>query len=165
LLPITFCQHNYLNFCDAATASRSTRLFRLLSECPFTLIHLTSCGCMAVSISSHKSRFSTGFLLDFFHPRFIHPLIQFCWKVLMISALSLWICTRQGSVRTFRASITARISIRLLVVSWAPPVISRSLPFHCSSAAQPPGPGFPLQAPSVNTITVFLSDILLGNRC
>src|SRR5699024_1470545 len=134
-------------------------------EWPFTLIHLTSCGCMAVSISSHKSRFSTGFLLVFFLPPFILPLFQFCWKVLLISALWLGLCPMQGSVRAFWDSTTARISIRLLVVSWAPPVISRSLPFHCSSAPQPPGPGFPLQAPSVNTITVFLSDILLGNRC
>jgi hypothetical protein len=39
--------------------------------------------------------------------------------------------------------------MRWFVVREAPPVTVRSLPMSMMSAAQPPGPGFPVQAPSV----------------
>src|SRR4051794_29943481 len=43
--------------------------------------------------------------------------------------------------------------MRLLVVSGSPPASSRSLSPMRSSTAQPPGPGFPRHAPSVNIST------------
>src|SRR5436305_6088188 len=43
--------------------------------------------------------------------------------------------------------------MRLLVVSASPPAISRSVLPVRNSAAQPPGPGFPRHAPSVNIST------------
>src|SRR5437868_8502774 len=43
--------------------------------------------------------------------------------------------------------------MRLLVVSGSPPDISRSVLPVRSSTAQPPGPGFPRHAPSVNIST------------
>src|SRR5438270_2030303 len=43
--------------------------------------------------------------------------------------------------------------MRLLVVSGSPPEISRSILPVRSSTAQPPGPGFPRHAPSVNIST------------
>ena len=54
------------------------------------------------------------------------------------------------------ASITAVSSMRLLVVSGEPPcIVLRRLP-EISNTPQPPGPGFPLQAPSVYISTVFV---------
>jgi hypothetical protein len=45
--------------------------------------------------------------------------------------------------------------MRLLVVSASPPLISFSRLPERISAAQPPGPGLPLQAPSAWMMTVF----------
>jgi hypothetical protein len=45
--------------------------------------------------------------------------------------------------------MAAMSSMRLLVVCGSPPLSSRVWPFHCRIAPQPPGPGFPEQAPSV----------------
>ena len=64
--------------------------------------------------------------------------------------------------RAFRASrprITAVISMRLLVVSRSPPDDSISLPVAGwrRMKAQPPGPGLPLHAPSVNSCTSGVS--------
>jgi hypothetical protein len=39
--------------------------------------------------------------------------------------------------------------MRWFVVTGSPPESSRSMPPSMTSAAQPPGPGFPEQAPSV----------------
>ena len=47
------------------------------------------------------------------------------------------------------ARITAVSSMRLFVVAASAPEISRSCPPNSKSAAQPPGPGLPRQAPSV----------------
>jgi len=58
-----------------------------------------------------------------------------------------------------RARITAIISMRLLVVSFSRPElpeIAFSFPFSIIIAAQPPGPGFPRQLPSVYTIISFI---------
>ena len=49
--------------------------------------------------------------------------------------------------------MTAVSSMRLFVVWLVPPQSSRSLPCQRSSAPQPPGPGLPLQAPSVKIST------------
>src|SRR5690242_15764149 len=54
-------------------------------------------------------------------------------------------------------------SIRLLVVSGSPPETSRSLSPVRRSAAQPPGPGFPRHAPSVN-ISTSGSSLTSGNE-
>ena len=49
--------------------------------------------------------------------------------------------------------MTANSPIRLLVLSRSPPLPINSLPVFLSRRmnAQPPGPGLPLQAPSVNS--------------
>ena len=57
--------------------------------------------------------------------------------------------TTQGSFRISSASMTAVSSMRLLVVSAAPPDSSFSVSLYRRMAPQPPGPGLPLQAPSV----------------
>jgi hypothetical protein len=49
--------------------------------------------------------------------------------------------------------IAAINSMRLFVVSASPPASSRSFSPVRNSAAQPPGPGFPRQAPSVKIWT------------
>ena len=64
--------------------------------------------------------------------------------------------TSQGSFRAERASMTARSSMRLFVVSRSPPESSFSRPMQLSMAAQPPGPGLPEQAPSVYMQTFFI---------
>ena len=45
--------------------------------------------------------------------------------------------------------MAAMSSIRLFVVCGSPPCSSFSVPFQRSTTPQPPGPGFPLHAPSV----------------
>ena len=57
--------------------------------------------------------------------------------------------TSQGSLSCSRARITAVSSIRLFVVFASPPESSFSIPRYSRIAPQPPGPGLPLQAPSV----------------
>src|SRR6476619_1902388 len=58
--------------------------------------------------------------------------------------------TRHGRLSASRPLIAAISSIRLLVVSGSPPDSSRSLPPVRRSTPQPPGPGLPRHAPSVN---------------
>ena len=61
-------------------------------------------------------------------------------------------CSRTvaGLVRLSSAWMAAISSIRLLVVpALSPPQISLVREPYLSSAPQPPGPGLPLQAPSV----------------
>src|SRR5207302_10058670 len=77
--------------------------------------------------------------------------------------LSVWSRTRQGRLSASRPLIAARSSIRLLVVSASPPAISRSLSPVRNSAAQPPGPGLPRHAPSVNISTAG-SSVTSGNE-
>src|SRR6204780_720987 len=63
------------------------------------------------------------------------------------------------------AAIAAVISMRLLVVSFSKPDNSFSWPSQRSTAPQPPGPGLPLQAPSVKISTVaLLSSEAIGLR-
>jgi len=57
--------------------------------------------------------------------------------------------TSHGRFKAESASITAISSMRLLVVLGSPPNSSFSTAPERSSTPQPPGPGLPLQAPSV----------------
>src|SRR4051794_41890801 len=59
----------------------------------------------------------------------------------------------QGRFSACSARIAASSSIRLLVVSGSPPDISFSRAPERMIAPQPPGPGLPLQAPSVKIST------------
>src|SRR5687768_2183841 len=61
--------------------------------------------------------------------------------------------TRLGRLSASSARITAVSSMRLLVVAASPPHSSFSTPLARSSAPQPPGPGFPRQAPSLKIST------------
>jgi hypothetical protein len=61
--------------------------------------------------------------------------------------------TVQGRFSACRARIAAIISMRLLVVSGSPPENSFSCGPERTIAPQPPGPGLPLQAPSVKIWT------------
>ena len=67
----------------------------------------------------------------------------------MTYLLSEYSSTTHGSFKSASARSTAVISMRLFVVLASPPEISFSTPFHSRIAPQPPGPGLPLQAPSV----------------
>src|ERR1051326_1740714 len=61
--------------------------------------------------------------------------------------------TDDGLFRDSNARIAAIISMRLLVVANSPPEISFSRRPERRMAPQPPGPGFPEQAPSVKIST------------
>ena len=101
-----------------------------------------------VSNSCHKSAFLTGSLLAVFQPRFFHPSSHSVtpfwtyWESVQSS-------TELLCFRARRAKMTALISMRLLVVSFAPPWMCFSWPPERNTAPHPPGPGLPLQAPSV----------------
>src|SRR4051795_7507635 len=60
----------------------------------------------------------------------------------------------QGRLSAARAPIAAISSMRLLVVSGSPPDSSFSRAPARITAPQPPGPGLPLQAPSVKISTL-----------
>src|SRR3954447_17848465 len=61
--------------------------------------------------------------------------------------------TRHGRFSASSPLMAAISSMRLLVVSGSPPASSLSLSPMRSSTPQPPGPGLPRQAPSVNSST------------
>ena len=100
----------------------------------------------------HRSTFLTGFLAAVFQPLTFHARIH-----LVIPSrtyvLSVYSATWDERSSASNAAIAAIISMRLLVVSGAPPDISRSFPRQRKMAPQPPGPGFPRHAPSVNIST------------
>src|SRR3954463_16071020 len=64
--------------------------------------------------------------------------------------------TLHGRVSASSARMAASISILLLVVSGSPPEISFSRAPARITAPQPPGPGLPLQAPSVKISTSLI---------
>src|SRR3954447_12595376 len=66
---------------------------------------------------------------------------------------SVWSTTSHGRFSASRARIAASSSIRLLVVKDSPPDNSFSRTPERITAPQPPGPGLPLQAPSVKIST------------
>src|SRR5690554_3880313 len=108
---------------------------------------------VASSSACHSSRFFTGFLSAVRQPFFFQPFIQLCTPFLTYW-LSVCSSTSQARVSALSASMAAVSSMRLLVVSSAPPHSSLVLSPYCRMAPQPPGPGLPEQAPSVWMITV-----------
>ncbi len=66
-------------------------------------------------------------------------------------------------VRVFSPSIAAWSSIRLLVVCAEAPEIDFCFLLYSKTAAQPPIPGLPEQAPSVCIVTVFIGDEFVGS--
>ena len=129
-------------------ASSSAISLPALPVWPFTQRQSISWRPTASSSACHKSWFFTGFLAAVFQPRFF----QFGSQSLMPSMTYLEsVCriTRQGRSSVFSASMAAVSSMRLFVVSGAPPCsVLRCLP-EISRTPQPPGPGLPLHAPSV----------------
>jgi hypothetical protein len=103
---------------------------------------------MASASLRHRSAFLTGFLAAVSQPFRCQPLIHL---VIPFSTYVLSVCrfTFAGRVSASRAWMAAISSIRLFVVCGSPPCSSFSVPFQRSTAPQPPGPGFPLHAPSV----------------
>jgi len=129
-------------------ASASARSLPGSPACPFTHTQLTSCGRIASVSRRHRSSFLTGFLAAVFQPLrcqpWIHLVIPFSTYVLSVCRL-----TVTGRVSASSAWMAAVSSIRLFVVSGSKPYISFSLPWQLITTPQPPGPGFPLHAPSV----------------
>src|SRR5215217_3192326 len=91
------------------------------------------------------------------------PLIQ---RLMPFRTYSLSVCntTVQGRFSASSALIAAVSSIRLLVVAGSPPESSRSTSPYFRIAAQPPGPGFGLQPPSVQISTACRSSGAKGGR-
>ena len=78
-----------------------------------------------------------------------------CQRVTPFLTYSLSVCstTRHGRFSVSSAVAAAVSSMRLLVVAGSAPDSSRSTPRNRRIAAQPPGPGFGLQPPSVQIST------------
>src|SRR6218665_6842 len=102
----------------------------------------------------HRSTFFTGCLAAVRQPLAFQPWIHSVMPLRTYS-LSRYSVTAQGRGRADSASITAVNSMRLLVVPSAPPNNAFSVGPERSSTPQPPGPGLPLQAPSVYISTWF----------
>src|SRR3954453_20268922 len=96
---------------------------------------------------SHRSRLATGLRLLFFQPRWRHPTYHLSRKQFTTYVESLTTSSGPSSVLT--ASSTAAISMRWLVVCGSAPLANAP---SGTAHAPPPGPGFPLHAPSVYTI-------------
>src|SRR5476649_282884 len=130
--------------------------------CPRTHFQVMLWRLHCSSSNCHRSAFFTGFLAAVFQPRFfqltIHsvmPFITYCESVTSN--------TSQGRLSSSRPRIAPINSMRLLVVLASPPQSSFSMPLQTSKAPQPPGPGLPLQAPSVNSSTLSLMPIYPEN--
>src|SRR5579864_9762725 len=136
----------------AAQARASTRSFSGWPLWPFTQCHSTRCGAAAATSSCHSSAFLTGFLSDV-----RQPLRCQLWIQRVIPSRTYWLSvlsrTAHGRFNASRPLMAAISSIRLLVVSGSPPDSSRSLCPMRSNTPQPPGPGLPRHAPSVNIST------------
>jgi hypothetical protein len=100
----------------------------------------------AVIRGSHRSWFATGFFALFTQPRASQPRHQPSRKQFTTYVESL--TTTSGPSRLVTAERAAWISIRWLVVDGSAPVPCRP---SCVAHAQPPGPGLPEHAPSVQT--------------
>src|SRR5687768_3269534 len=100
------------------------------------------------SRACHSSTFFTGCLVEVRQPFAFQPGSH---SVMPLSTYWLSTCsvTAQGRLSACSAWITAINSMRLLVVSLSPPYSSFSVAPDFINTPQPPGPGFPLQAPSV----------------
>ena len=137
----------------ASTASRSTRSFIGRREWPLTQRKGSPGRPRYSSISgSHRSRLATGWFWEFFQPRASQPRHQLSRKQLHdVGRVRHHLDRARFGTEVRSASSTAWISMRWLVVWAAPPEPHRS-PSGATAHAHPPGPGFPEQAPSVNTI-------------
>ena len=102
----------------------------------------------AASSACHRSWFLTGFFAAVFQPRAFQLSIH---SVMPCITYFESVCSRTARepLSALSASMAAISSMRLLVVSGSPPCISLRCGPAISTAPQPPGPGFPLQAPSV----------------
>ena len=102
---------------------------------------------------------ATGFLAEFVHPRSSQPCHQRSRKQFTTYVESLTTSSGPWLART--ASSAARISMRWLVLGSSRPeanVVSSS------AQAQPPGPGLPEQAPSVQTETAPAGTVIGAGR-
>src|SRR3954452_6425052 len=143
----------------AATASLSARSLRALWACsapvswPLTQCQRTSAW-RAISASSAMTRswFLTGAPAAVFQPFFFQPWIHLVMESRR-SVESVTMQTVAPAASDRSPSRAAVYSMRLLVVWPSPPDSSTgSAPSGPTTiAAQPPGPGLPLQAPSVHT--------------
>src|ERR1700736_3497295 len=138
---------------------------RLLSSCiawPLVQTHRVLCRATSSSSSRQRSLLITGFLALVSQFRFFQAWIHSVMPFFTYSE-SVITSTSHGSLMARSPSMAAVSSIRLLVVWGAQPNISRlRLPYR-RIHAQPPGPGLPIQAPSVMSRMVFIRAIS-GNQ-
>src|SRR5688572_23257134 len=131
-------------------ASTSARSFPALPSWPRTQCQSIAWPLLFTSSSRacHSSTFLTGCLVEVRQPLAFQPGSH---SVMPLSTywLSTYRLTAHGRLSACSAWITAISSMRLLVVSRSPPKSSFSVAPDFISTPQPPGPGFPLQAPSV----------------
>src|SRR4051812_34602154 len=143
----------------AATASWSARSLSTLCacsapvSCPLTQCQRTSAWrAISASRAMTRSWFLTGDPDAVFHPFFFHPWIHLVMES-SSSVESVTMHTVAPAASERRPCSAAVYSIRLLVVSGSLPLSSTGSapPGPQTIAAQPPGPGLPLHAPSVQT--------------
>jgi hypothetical protein len=109
---------------------------------------VTSCLLIASASRRHRSAFFTGLRAEVSQPLRCQPSIH------LVMPLSTYVLSVHSSTVAGRRSVSsawmaAISSIRLFVVSGSPPCSSFVTPFQRSTTPHPPGPGFPLHAPSV----------------
>ena len=102
---------------------------------------------------------ATGFLAEVVQPRSIQPCHQRSRKQLTTYVESLTTSSGPSLART--ASRAARISIRWLVLGSSCP---EAYVVSSSAQAQPPGPGLPEQAPSVQTRVAPSGTVMSAGR-
>lgn len=139
----------------ASLANWSQRSFSGCPEWPRVHFHSTLCVLQRLCRSSHRALFLTGLPLAVRHP-FLTQLLIHAVMPLIIYSESVVNSTSQGSLRYLRATIAAVISMILLVVSATLPLSSTLSPFSLIMHPYPPGPGLPLQQPSVNILTFLI---------
>jgi hypothetical protein len=114
-------------------------------EWPFTHRKVTSPRVVTASTSGfHRSWLATGFFALFIQPRASQPSHHRSRKQFTTYVESLTTSSGPSSART--ASSAALISMRWFVDRASAPLAHRP---PGTAQAQPPGPGFPWQAPSV----------------
>ena len=85
------------------------------------------------------------------------PRCTYCESVEMV--------TTHGFRKARRPSMTACSSMRLLVVRSSQPYISPVRPPKRSTHAHPPGPGFPIHDPSMDSLTCFRAVTAADSSC
>jgi len=76
------------------------------------------------------------------------------WILRIVVAFAYELGMDFGGIQPFNQTMEI---ILLFVVFFSPPEISFSVPLYINIAPYPPGPGFPLHAPSVYNITFFIA--------